>query len=105
MNLLGGGPHEVPAMYELGSPISHAGAGSPPTLFLYGGHDSTTSAEAARSLHRKLAEKGVPVIYLEFPQTEHAFDIILPRFSPAAQAALYDTDRFLALMAGSAPTR
>ena len=91
VNLLGGGPHEVPAMYELGSPNSHVGADSPPTLLLYGGHDSTTSAEAARSLHRKLAEKGVPAIYLEFPQTEHAFDIILPRFSPAAQAALYDT--------------
>ncbi|MFQ5857008.1 MAG: hypothetical protein ACE5LU_15450 [Anaerolineae bacterium] len=42
---------------------------------------------------------GVPVVYHEFPQTEHAFDlVVLPRCSPAAQAALYDVDRFLALM-------
>jgi hypothetical protein len=27
------------------------------------------------------------------------FDMFLPEFSPAAQAAMYDVDRFLALMA------
>jgi hypothetical protein len=38
-------------------------------------------------------------VYVEFPRTDHAFDILLPMVSPAAQAAMYDVDRFLALMA------
>jgi hypothetical protein len=36
---------------------------------------------------------------VEFPRTDHAFDMFLPGFSPAAQAAMYDVDRFLALLA------
>jgi hypothetical protein len=34
-----------------------------------------------------------------FPQTDHAFDLVLPRWSPSAQSALYEIERFLALMA------
>jgi acetyl esterase/lipase len=52
-----------------------------------------------RTLAQRLEASGVPVVYVEFPQTEHAFDlVILPRLSPAAQAALYDVDRFLGLV-------
>jgi acetyl esterase/lipase len=98
-NLLGGVPEEVPEIYELASPITHAGPHCPPTLLFQGEHDMIVPVEAARKLHRRLADAGVPVIYVEFPQTEHAFDIILPRYAPAAQAALYDLERFLALMA------
>jgi len=43
-------------------------------------------------------DAGVPVVYVEFPQTDHVFDLILPKFSPPAQAARHDLDRFLALM-------
>ncbi len=36
---------------------------------------------------------------MEYPQTEHAFDVtILSRYSPAGQAALYELERFLALI-------
>jgi hypothetical protein len=35
---------------------------------------------------------------VEFPHSEHAFDLILPQISPAAQAATYDAERFLGLM-------
>jgi hypothetical protein len=35
-------------------------------------------------------------VYVEFPNTEHTFDF--PMWSPAGQAATYDTERFLALM-------
>lgn len=100
VNLLGGLPDEVPELYDLASPLTHVGPHCPPTLLLQGEHDSIVPAHAARALHRKLVEAGVPAVYHEFPQTEHAFDlVILPRYSPAAQAALYDVDRFLALMA------
>jgi hypothetical protein len=40
------------------------------------------------------------------PQAEHGFDLLLPRYAPAAQAALYDLKRFLALLyQQSAPRR
>ncbi len=98
-NLLGCHPDEVPERYKLFSPITHAGPNSPPTLLLQGEHDSLVPASACRALHQKLVQADVPVIYVEYPQTEHAFDVtILSRYSPAAQAALYELERFLALV-------
>jgi len=97
-NLLGGQPDEVPYRYKLFSPITHAGPNSPATLLLQGEHDGLIPAIACRALYRKLLQAGVPVIHVEYPQTEHAFDVaVLSRYSPAAQAALYELERFLAL--------
>jgi hypothetical protein len=31
------------------------------------------------------------------PQTDHAFDLMLPKISPSAHTAVYDMERFLAL--------
>ena len=100
--LLGGQPDEWPELYRQISPIVHVGPDTPPTLQFVGEHDvyvSVTGSELA--LHRKLQEAGVPSVYVEFPRTDHAFDMFLPGFSPAAQAAMYDVDRFLALLASS----
>jgi acetyl esterase/lipase len=98
-NLLGGQPDEIPYRYKLFSPITHAGPNSPPTLLLQGEHDSQVPASVCRALHRKLVRLGVPVVHVEYPQTEHAFDVaILSRYSPAAQAALYELERFLSLV-------
>jgi acetyl esterase/lipase len=81
------------------SPITHAGPNSPPTLLLQGEHDSLIPASVCRALHRKLVLLGVPVVHVEYPQTEHAFDVvILTRYSPANQAALHELERFLALV-------
>ncbi|MGC9394042.1 MAG: alpha/beta hydrolase fold domain-containing protein [Anaerolineae bacterium] len=96
--LLGGSPDEVPEMYALASPIEHVGAQCPPTLLIQGTHDWYMPLEATRALHRKLVDAGVPSIYAEFPQTDHAFDLVLPRYAPAARAARRDLDHFLALM-------
>lgn len=41
---------------------------------------------------------GVPVMNLVFAHAEHGFDLVLRRFSPPAQSALYELDRFLALL-------
>jgi acetyl esterase/lipase len=98
-NLLGGQPDEVPHMYDLASPVEYVGAHCPPTLLFQGEHDDFVKAEAVRAMYEKLREAGVPAVYVEFPQTEHGFDLFLPRYSPATQAALYDLDRFLGLMA------
>jgi len=97
--LLGGQPDEVPEMYDLASPITHVSPTCPPTLLFQGTHDWHMPLSAARALYRKLMDADVPTVYVEFPQTDHAFDLVaLPRLSPSAQAAVYDVDRFLALM-------
>jgi acetyl esterase/lipase len=97
--LLGGTPDQVPELYELGSPINHVGPHCPPTLLLQGADDLSGMTPDVRRLHRTLLAAGVPAIYVEYPHTEHGFDLILPRWSPAAQAATYETEHFLALMA------
>ena len=48
-------------------------------------------------LFAKLQENKVPVVMHILPQTDHAFDLILPKISPAAHTELYDLERFLAL--------
>lgn len=100
-NLLGGQPEEVPEAYDLASPIAHVGPWCPPTLMFQGEYDSLVPAEAARELHHKLVENGVPAVYVEFPKVDHAWDVglgPLMQGSPPAKAALYDFDRFLALV-------
>jgi acetyl esterase/lipase len=97
--LLGGTPSDVPEMYRRTSPIVYANRNCPPTLLLQGEHDSLVSAEGARTLAERLRYAGAQVIYVEYPQTEHAFDLLPPGASPAAQASWYETERFLALLA------
>lgn len=97
--LLGGWPQDKPDVYQLASPSTHVHPGCPPTLLIQGNQDFVTSVKATRTLHKKLVEKGVPAINLVLPWTDHAFDLLFPQLSPASQSALYDVDRFLALMA------
>lgn len=102
LDLMGGPPDDLPEAYRLMSPISHVDADCPPTLLFHGSHDTLVPVEAGRALHRELLRAGVPAVYVEFPQTEHGFDIALwpiSQQSPPAQAALYDVERFLALLA------
>jgi acetyl esterase/lipase len=97
---LGGTPDQWPDLYEQISPIVHVSSDTPPTLQFVGEHDVYVSDSGSVSaLHRKLQAAGVPSVYVEFPRTDHAFDLLLPEISPAAQAAMYGVDRFLALMA------
>jgi acetyl esterase/lipase len=95
--LLGGSPDEAPEAYTLVSPLTYAGPGCPPTLLFQAAHDYLLDSAATRSLHERLRAAGVPAVYIELPQTEHTFDQFLPEFSPPAQVALYDLERFLAL--------
>lgn len=96
--LLGGHPDEVPEVYELASPVAHVQPGCPPTLLIQGELDAIAKVEATRELHRRLVECGVPAVNIIYPMTDHAFDLILPEVGPATGAALYYTERFLALM-------
>jgi acetyl esterase/lipase len=97
--LLGGNPQDIPEAYQLANPANHVGPDSPPTLLMQGDKDLLVPVETTRALYAKLVESGVPAIKIIFPWTEHMFDLILPQISPPAQSALYDVDRFLALLA------
>ncbi|MFC1879404.1 prolyl oligopeptidase family serine peptidase [Chloroflexota bacterium] len=96
--LLGGHPQDVPELYQLASPPTHIHPGCPPTLLFHGSQDILVPVSGTCTLYPKLVEAGVPAIKVIFPWTNHIFDMILPHISPPAQSALYDVDRFLALL-------
>jgi len=97
--LMGGTPDQVPERYALCSPVNHVHPGCPPILLMQGEDDLITSAAATRELFRRLRAAGVPVVSLIFPHTDHMFDLVLTSVSPAAQRALYEAERFLAVLA------
>jgi acetyl esterase/lipase len=96
--LLGGHPDECPEQYALFSPITHVQAHCPPTLLIHGEHDTMAPVNSTFNLNTKLVEKKVPTVMHILPQTDHAFDLILPKISPSAHNAIYDVERFLALL-------
>jgi acetyl esterase/lipase len=96
--MLGGTPNEKPEAYALFSPITYIHSDCPPTLFIHGDHDILAPLYAIRQLQIRLTKVGVPVIMHVIRQTDHAFDLILPKISPSAQNALYDIERFLLLL-------
>jgi acetyl esterase/lipase len=97
-NLIGGKPDENPELFSLLSPAAHVNPNCPPTLLLQDVDDFFEFLPGVRLLYKSLQEAGVPSILVEFPHCEHAFDLILPQISPAAQAATWDVERFLAIM-------
>ncbi len=80
------------------SPLAHVGPHCPPTLLIQGLHDHIVPVQDVICLHRALAEAGCQAAIVELPMVEHAFDMVALQISPPAQSALYDVDRFLALM-------
>ncbi len=96
--MLGGSPDEKPEAYALFSPVNYLHEQCPPTLIIHGLHDILAPAAAMRQLYKGLQEVGVPAVMHLIPQTDHAFDLIVPKISPSAQNAYFDIERFLALM-------
>jgi len=96
--VLGGLPQDIPDIYQLVNPITHVHPGSPPTLLIQGDKDVLVPLDTTHTLYTKLVESGVPAVNVVFPWTDHMFDLVLPQINPAAQSALYDVDRVLALL-------
>jgi len=96
--LLGGHPDECPETYALFSPVTHVHPGCPPTLLLHGEHDVMAPVKAVRFLHSCLVKEKVPAVIHILPETDHAFDLVIPNISPASHNAIYDVERFLALI-------
>lgn len=97
--ILGGLPDEIPDIYDQFSPLTHVDRQCPPTLIIQGEHDIIVPVHAARQLYDQLVKAGIPAVLHLAPQSDHAFDLILPRISIAAHNAYYDMERFLALQA------
>ena len=96
--LLGGHPDECPETYALFSAVTHVNSDCPPSLLIHGEDDIMAPVKSTLLLHRRLAEKKVPTVMHILPQTDHAFDLQLPKISPSAHNAIYDVERFMALM-------
>jgi acetyl esterase/lipase len=67
-------------------------------LLIQGSHEYATPVKTTHAFYRKLLEAGVSAIHVVYPWTDHGFDLLLSATSPAAHSALYDVDRFLALL-------
>ncbi len=102
--LLGGHPDECPETYARFSPISHVHTGCPPTLLIHGEHDVMAPVKATRLIYTRLVQENVQTVMHILPESDHAFDLILPKISPSAHSAFYDVERFLALQVGRAAT-
>ncbi|UCD98148.1 MAG: alpha/beta hydrolase [Chloroflexota bacterium] len=99
IDLLGGTPEDKPETYDLLSPIHHIRKDSPPTLLLQGEEDVFGLTPPVRRMQEALKEAGVPLTYVEYPRTNHGFDLIFPQVNPLAQAATREVEHFLASLA------
>ena len=96
--LLGGHPDECPESYAVFSPVNHVHSDCPPTLLIHGEHDLMAPVKTTRFLFSRLMEEKIVTVMHILPQTDHAFDLQLPKISPSAHNAIYDVERFIALM-------
>ncbi len=101
-NLLGYTYAKNPEVYHAASPIYHVGPHCPPTLQIFGTHDIAGVQQGILRLHQALVAVGVPSVYIEMPDCDHGFDLVLPQLSPSAQAATYYAERFLAVLSSNA---
>ena len=100
---MGGHPDECPERYALWSPVSHVHPHCPPTLIIHGKHDIMSPLRSARQLYLLLLRNNVPAVMHELPQSDHGFDLVMPRIAPGAHNALFDVERFMALLAAQEP--
>jgi len=97
--LLGGTPSEVPGRYAQVSVLQRVGPECPRTLLLHGTHDEMAPVTTVRQLQDRLQQAGVPVAAVYLPHTDHMFDLIATRWSPAARVAIHVLERYLAVIA------
>lgn len=98
-DILGCTPVEHPEVYKLFSPLQQVHKDCPDTLMIQGEHDLITPADAAREMYDQFSKEGVSALVYILPQTDHAFDLVLPRISPLAHTFYYVSERFLAVQA------
>ncbi len=81
-----GGPYEkMPQAFAQASPITHAGKGSAPHLFLHGTADATVPYEQSVEMHRKLKAAGVRAELYSAEGAPHGFFNRPPHYQPALE--------------------
>ena len=86
-------PEENPALWELASPLSHISRDAPPFMVIHGDLDSLALVAEARTFTHELRNVSEnPVVYLELPGAEHAFDCFR---SPRTEETIDGIQRFL----------
>ncbi len=91
---LGGTPDSARANYESASALYHVTKAAPPTLLLHGTIDAVAWYRHSVRLDAKLAEHGVPRVFVQLPWATHAFDFNL--HGPGGQLTTYAVEWFLA---------
>ena len=67
---------DAPELYRDVSPTHRVNGDAPPFLIFHGDQDTLVPVEDARAFAKKLEEASRnPVLYVEMPGAEHAFDI------------------------------
>jgi len=96
--LVGGTPSEVPDRYAQVSVLRYIRPDCPPTLLMHGTHDEMAPVNAVKQLQHRLDQAGVPVTAVYLPHTDHMFDLVGTRWSPAARVTFHILERFLAVV-------
>jgi acetyl esterase/lipase len=91
---LGGTPDSARANYESASSLNHVGPNAPPTLLLHGAIDALVWDRHSVRLDARLAEQGVPRVFVHLPWATHAFEYNLN--GPGGQLTRYALGWFLA---------
>lgn len=85
---------EAREAYEAASPMSRIHGSAPPFMIVHGTHDTMAPVEQARRFCRRLRERSQnPVVYVELPGAQHAFEIFP---SLRTTFVLNGVERFLA---------
>ncbi len=75
-------------LYRARSPLQHAGQLNCPVLFLQGLRDKVVTPDQSERMAQALRDKGLPVLYLTFPEEGHGFRSA-KNIATALQAELY----------------
>lgn len=66
----------APEQYRSASPMERIGANAPPFMVVHGTNDTLVAVEEARGFAQKLRRTSrSPVVYVELPFAQHAFDV------------------------------
>jgi len=91
---LGGTPDSARPNYESASALNFVSRRSPPTLLLHGENDPLVWHRHSVRLAARLAECGVPQVFVSLPWATHGFDYHLN--GPGGQLAVFAIEAFLA---------
>ncbi len=70
---LGGAPEEIPELYALASPVTHASKDDPPTLLVHGDRDAMVPLSQSEAMLARLEEVGVERELLVVKNAAHGF--------------------------------